>query len=43
MADRTNTKIAPWTLVELNDKYYARIKMLKTLCRRIEAAMKKFK
>ncbi len=41
MVDRTSTEIAPWTLVEANDKYFARIKVLKTLCRQIEAAMKK--
>ena len=41
MADRTSTEIAPWTLVEANDKNFARIKILKTLCQRIEAAMKK--
>ncbi len=41
MVDRTSTKIAPWTLVEANDKDFARIKILKTLCRQIEAAMKK--
>jgi polyphosphate:AMP phosphotransferase len=41
MVDRTSTEIAPWTLVEANDKYFARIKILKTLCQRIEAAMKK--
>jgi polyphosphate:AMP phosphotransferase len=43
MVDRTSTEIAPWTLVEANDKYFARIKILKTLCQRIEAAMKKAK
>jgi AMP-polyphosphate phosphotransferase len=43
MVDRTSTEVAPWTLVEANDKYFARIKILKTLCRRIEAAMKKAK
>jgi polyphosphate kinase 2 (PPK2 family) len=41
MVDRTSTEMAPWTLVEANDKYFARIKILKTLCQRIEAAMKK--
>jgi len=41
MIDRTSTDIAPWTLVEANDKYYARIKILKTLCERIEAALEK--
>jgi polyphosphate:AMP phosphotransferase len=41
MVDRTSTEIAPWTLVEANDKYYARLKVLKTLCGRIEAALEK--
>ncbi len=41
MVDRTSTGIAPWTLVEANDKNFARIKILKTLCQRIEAALKK--
>ncbi len=41
MVDRTSTEIAPWTLVEANDKNFARIKILKTLCTQIEAAMKK--
>jgi polyphosphate kinase 2 (PPK2 family) len=36
MIDRTSIEIAPWTLVEANDKYYARIKVLKTLCDRLE-------
>jgi polyphosphate:AMP phosphotransferase len=36
MVDRTSSDIAPWTLVEANDKYFARIKILKTLCARIE-------
>lgn len=39
MIDRTSTEIAPWILVEANNKYYARIKILKTLCARIEAAL----
>ena len=39
MIDHTSTEIAPWTMVEANDKYYARIKVLKTLCERIEAAL----
>jgi polyphosphate kinase 2 (PPK2 family) len=41
MIDRTSTEIAPWTLVEANDKYYARIKVLKTLCEQIEKALGK--
>ena len=38
MLDRTSTEIAPWTLVESEDKYYGRIKILKTLCDRLEKA-----
>ena len=41
MIDRTSTEIAAWTLVEANDKNYARIKVLKTLCERIEKALGK--
>jgi polyphosphate:AMP phosphotransferase len=40
MVDRTSSVIAPWTLVEANDKRYARLKVLKTLCSRIEEALK---
>lgn len=43
MMDRTSTEFAPWTLVEANDKYFARIKILKTLCQHIEEAIKKQK
>lgn len=43
MVDRTSTDIAPWVLVEANDKNFARIKILNTLCQQIEAAMKKGK
>ena len=39
MVDRTSTILAPWTLVEAEDKRYARIKVLKTIVRRIEAAL----
>ncbi len=39
MVDRTSTAIAPWTLVEANDKRFARIKVLKTLCAAIEARL----
>ncbi|BCB25327.1 polyphosphate:AMP phosphotransferase [Sulfurimicrobium lacus] len=40
MVDRTSTEASPWTLVEANDKYFARIKILKTLCSQIEARLK---
>lgn len=36
MVDRTSTDIAPWTLIEANDKYHARIRILKTLCDAME-------
>jgi polyphosphate:AMP phosphotransferase len=39
MVDRTSTSIAPWTLVEANNKYHARIKVLRTLCRAVEDAL----
>jgi len=40
MVDRTSTEIAPWTLVPANDKYHARIQVLRTLCERIETGLK---
>ena len=40
MVDRTSTLYAPWTLVEANSKYFARIKVLKTLCEKIEGKLK---
>ena len=39
MVDRTSTGLAPWTLVEANDKNFARVKVLKTVCERLEAAL----
>jgi polyphosphate:AMP phosphotransferase len=38
MVDRTSTEIAPWTLVEAEDKYYARIKILNTITDRLKQA-----
>jgi polyphosphate:AMP phosphotransferase len=40
MVERTSTGDAPWTLVEANDKNYARVKIMRTLCLRLEAALK---
>ncbi|HEY9396444.1 MAG TPA: polyphosphate:AMP phosphotransferase [Burkholderiales bacterium] len=37
MIERTST--APWTLIEAEDKYYARIKVLRTLVEKIESAL----
>jgi AMP-polyphosphate phosphotransferase len=39
MFDRTSTELAPWTIVEANDKYFARLKVLRTLADAIEAAL----
>lgn len=39
MVERTSTRLAPWTLVEGNDKYFARLKVLKTACASLEAAL----
>jgi polyphosphate:AMP phosphotransferase len=41
MIERTSTEYAPWTLVAANDKRHARIAILKTLCRRLKAALKR--
>jgi polyphosphate kinase 2 (PPK2 family) len=41
MVDRTSTEIAPWTLVEAEDKNYARIKILKTIAGRLERVLKR--
>jgi polyphosphate:AMP phosphotransferase len=39
MVDRTSTSIAPWTLVEANDKRFARVKVLRTLNDALEHAL----
>ena len=39
MIDRTSTAVAPWTLVESNNKYYSRIKVLKTMCHALERTL----
>ncbi len=39
MVDRTSTELAPWTLVEAEDKGYARVKVLKTIADRLEHAL----
>lgn len=43
MVDRTSTDVAPWSLIPANNKYYARLQVLETLCTRVEAALKKRK
>jgi polyphosphate:AMP phosphotransferase len=39
MIERTSTEEAPWTLVEAEDKYFARVKVLKTICDAIERTL----
>ena len=41
MVDRTSSDLVPWTLVPANDKYHARIHVIKTLCEGIEAGLKR--
>jgi polyphosphate kinase 2 (PPK2 family) len=36
---KTSTILAPWTVVEANDKYYARLKVLRTVVNTLEAAL----
>ncbi|MFB4393715.1 MULTISPECIES: polyphosphate:AMP phosphotransferase [unclassified Pseudomonas] len=43
MVDRTSTEISPWTLVEANDKRWARVKVLRTINDALEAAFAKGK
>ena len=40
MVARTSTRIAPWTLVEANDKNFARVKVLRTLTDRLAARLR---
>ena len=39
MVERTSTGRIPWTLVEANDKQFARVKVLETVCARLEEAL----
>ena len=41
MITLTSTDIAPWTILEGNDKKYARIKALKTIVKRLEKRLEK--
>lgn len=40
MVQHTSTSYAPWTLVSGDDKYYARIQILKTFCKAMQQALK---
>ena len=39
MLERTDTEAAPWHLVEGDSKRWARVKVVETVCERIEAAL----
>ena len=41
MLDQTSTEYAPWVIVEGNDKYHARLKVLRTVTDAIEERLKK--
>ena len=41
MVDRTSTEVSLWTLVEANDKRWARVKVLRTINRALEEAFEK--
>ena len=40
MIEKTSSDVAPWTLVEANDKKYARLKVLRTIAETLEREMK---
>ena len=37
---KTSTPNAPWTLVEANDKYYSRLKVLRTVVDKLKHTLK---
>jgi polyphosphate kinase 2 (PPK2 family) len=39
MLERTDTPAAPWHLIEGDSKRWARVKVVETVCERIEAAL----
>ena len=41
MIEHTDTSFAPWTVVEAEDKRYGRVKVVETVCARLESAMKR--
>ena len=41
MVEHTSTTLAPWTLIEGNDKPFARVKVLKTVCERIKKGIER--
>jgi AMP-polyphosphate phosphotransferase len=41
MVDRTSTDVSPWHLIEANDKKWARVRVLETIGRAVEKALRK--
>jgi polyphosphate:AMP phosphotransferase len=41
MVERTSTEYAPWHLIEANNKYYARAKIVRTFCKALEKQLKR--
>ncbi|MBQ2580998.1 MAG: hypothetical protein II574_05150, partial [Ruminococcus sp.] len=41
MIEKTSTKAAPWTIIEGNDKKYARVQAMKTIIEKIEERLGK--
>ena len=41
LIDRTSTSLAPWHVIEANDKHHARVKVLEAISNRIEASFGK--
>jgi polyphosphate:AMP phosphotransferase len=39
MIEKTSSDLAPWTIVEAEDKHYARVKVLKTVCRLVKESL----
>jgi AMP-polyphosphate phosphotransferase len=39
--DRTSTSVAPWHVIETNDKHLARVRPIEAISARINAAFKK--
>lgn len=41
MLERTSTEFAPWYMIEANDKKFARVKVVKTVCDRLKNSLNK--
>ena len=39
MVEHTSTHLAPWSLIPANDENYARVAVIKVLCKRLEEAL----